>query len=95
MPGVAYLYAGGDSKDARKVQHEILKEAARLAKEGIDEDFYQHVRKASFASNLRGLQSFENIAVSLTEGYFNGYDPFRFPQVFDEITKEDIHNFLL
>ena len=29
-----------------------------------------------------------------TEGYFNGYDPFRFPQVFDEITKEDIQNFL-
>ena len=94
MPGVAYLYAGGDSKDARKVQHEILKEAARLAKEGIDEEFYQQVRKASFGANLRGLNSFENIAVSLTEGYFNGYDPFRFPQVFDEITKEDIQAFL-
>lgn len=94
MPGVAYLYAGGDSKDARKVREEILKEAARLAKEGIGEDFYQQVKRAAFGSNLRGLNSFENIAVSLTEGYFNGYDPFRFPQVFDEITKEDIQNFL-
>ena len=94
MPGVAYLYAGGDSKDARKVRGEILKEAERLVKEGIDEEFYQQVRKASFGANLRGLNSFENIAVSLTEGYFNGYDPFRFPQVFDEVTKEDIQNFL-
>ena len=94
MPGVAYLYAGGDSKDARTVAAEIQKEAERLAAEGIDEDFYQRVRRASFGSNLRGLNSFENIAVTLTEGYFHGYDPFRFPQVFDSITKEDVAAFL-
>ncbi len=70
MPGVAYLYAGGDSKDARRRGGEILKEAARLAAEGIDEDFYQRVRRASFGENLRGLNSFENIAVTLTEGLF-------------------------
>ena len=52
------------------------------------------MRRASFGANLRGLNSFENIAVSLTEGYFHGYDPFRFPQVFDSITKEDIAAFL-
>ena len=94
MPGVAYLYAGGDSKDARAVTAEIQKEARRLVEEGIDEDFYQRVRRASFGSNLRGLNSFENIAVSLSEGYFHGYDPFRFPQVFDTITKDDITAFL-
>ena len=94
MPGVAYLYAGGDSKDARAVTVEIQKEAKRLVEEGIDEDFYQRVRRASFGSNLRGLNSFENIAVSLSEGYFHGYDPFRFPQVFDTITKDDITAFL-
>ena len=94
MPGVAYLYAGGDSKDARTVAQEICKEARRLAEEGVDEEFYQRVRRAAFGSNLRGLNSFENIAVSLTEGYFHGYDPFRFPQVFDSITKEDVEAFL-
>ena len=94
MPGVAYLYAGGDSKDARAVTAEIQKEARRLVEEGIDEDFYQRVRRAAFGSNLRGLNSFENIAVSLSEGYFHGYDPFRFPQVFDTITKDDITAFL-
>ena len=94
MPGVAYLYAGGDSKYARAVTAEIQKEAKRLVEEGIDEDFYQRVRRASFGSNLRGLNSFENIAVSLSEGYFHGYDPFRFPQVFDTITKDDITAFL-
>ena len=94
MPGVAYLYAGGDSKESRTVAAEILKEARRLTAEGIDEDFYQRVRKAAFGENLRGLNSFENIAVTLTEGYFHGYDPLRFPQVFDTIGKEDIASFL-
>ncbi len=94
MPGVAYLYAGGDSKDARRVMAEIQREADRLVREGIDEEFYQQVRRAAFGSNLRGLNSFENIAVSLTEGYFHGYDPFRFPQVFESITKEDVAAFL-
>ena len=94
MPGVAYLYAGGDSKDARTVAAEIRKEARRLTAEGIDEDFYQRVRRAAFGENLRGLNSFENIAVTLTEGYFHGYDPLRFPQVFDTIGKEDIADFL-
>ena len=94
MPGIAYLYAGGDSKDARAVTAAIQKEAERLVREGIDEDFYQRIRKASFGANLRGLNSFENIAVSLSEGYFYDYDPFRFPQVFDSITKSDVEAFL-
>lgn len=94
MPGIAYLYAGGDSKDAQTVAAEIQKEAERLTREGVDPDFYQQVRRAAFGANLRGLNSFENIAVSLTEGYFHGYDPFRFPQVFDTVTEEDVTAFL-
>lgn len=94
LPGIAYLYAGGDSKDAEKTVEAILQEAARLAEEGIDEAFYQQIKRANFGANLRGLNSFENIAVSLTEGYFGGYDPLQFPQVFDEVTKEDVQAFL-
>ncbi|MBQ9329644.1 MAG: insulinase family protein [Oscillibacter sp.] len=94
LPGAAYLYAGGDSRDARAVADAICTEAERLGREGIDEDFYQQVRRSAFGENLRGLNSFENIAVALTEGYFHGYDPFRFPQVFDTITKEDVAQFL-
>ncbi|MEI3330840.1 MAG: hypothetical protein V8R27_04395 [Oscillospiraceae bacterium] len=94
LPGVAYLYAGGDSRDANAVTDAILQEAERLAAEGMDEAYFQRIRKASFGANLRGLNSFENIAVTLTEGYFHGYDPLRFPEVFDSITAEDIAAFL-
>ena len=94
LPGAAYVYAGGDSKDASAVTDAILREAARIAAEGVDEDYFRRIRKASFGANLRGLNSFENIAVTLTEGYFHVYDPLRFPEVFESITPEDVAAFL-
>ena len=81
-------------QEARDKQAAILREAARIAAEGVDEDYFRRIRKASFGANLRGLNSFENIAVTLTEGYFHSYDPFKFPEVFDSITPEDITAFL-
>ena len=77
-----------------KATPHLVKIYQTLAAEGIDEDYYQRVRRASFGSNLRGLNSFENIAVTLTEGYFHGYDPLRFPEVFESITPEDVAAFL-
>ena len=94
MPCVAYLYAGGESKYPQTVAAELQKEADRLIREGFDEDYFQRALRSSFGSSLRGLNSFENIAVSLTEGCFGGFDPFRFPQIFDAVTQEDILNFL-
>lgn len=94
MPGIAYLYAAGDSKDARSVRQRMLEEAERLAKDGIDSAYFQRIRHAEFGQALRGLNSFENIAVTLTEGYFYGYDAFHFPQVFDTIREADVVKFL-
>ena len=94
MPGAAFLYAGGESKEPRRVAAALQEEADRLVREGVEKDFFQRTLRASFGSNLRGLNSFENIAVSLTEGRFGGFDPFRFPEVFDAVTQEDVLRFL-
>ncbi|WP_312280717.1 EF-P 5-aminopentanol modification-associated protein YfmH [Oscillibacter sp.] len=94
MPDTAYLYAGGDSRDVNAVAAEIKKEARRLAADGLDHDFYERVRKAAFGTMLRSMNSFESIAVSLTEGHFAGYDALQFPEAFDGITEEDIRAFI-
>ena len=94
MPGVAYFYAGGDSREPETVAAEIRAEAGRLVREGIDDEFYRRTRRAAFGEMLRALNSFENIAVSLTDGYFHGFDAFRFPEVFDSITRDDVTAFL-
>ena len=43
---------------------------------------------------LRELNTFESIAVSMAEGRFQGYDPYRFPEIYDSITAADVLAFL-
>jgi len=94
LPGAAYLYVGGDTKDPRRVFDEITRQAEKLGREGISEDFYQQIRRANYGSMIRSLNSFENIAVSMAEGHFRGFDYYRFPEVFESVAKEDVEVFL-
>ena len=94
LPGVAYVYAGGDSNDPHAVVRAILEEAQRVVREGIDADYYQRLRRANFGTALKALNSFEAIAVSMAEGCFGGFDPYRFPEMYDSITAEDLLAFI-
>ena len=94
LPGAAYLYVGGDAKDPRRVVEEVQREAQRLAREGVDPDFYQRLRRASYGQMIRSLNSFENIAVSMADGCFRGYDYYRFPEIFATVTREDVEAFI-
>ncbi len=94
MPGAAYLYVGGDARDPWRVFDEITREARRLGEEGIDEAFYQQIRRAAYGQAIRSLNSFENIAVSLAEGCFRGFDYYRLPEIFDTVAKADVEAFL-
>ena len=78
LPGASYLYVGGETKEPRRVF----------------EEFYQQVRRASYGGMIRSLNSFENIAISLVDGRFRGYDAYRFPEVFETVTKADVEAFL-
>ena len=94
LPGYACFYAGGDSRDARAVTDAMIQEAARIADGEFDLDLYRRLRRTTYGDYVRSFNSFETVAVSMTEGYFNGYDPFRFPEVFETITPEDVRGFL-
>ena len=94
LPGAEYVYVGGDAKDPRRIFDEITRQAQKLGREGVDEDFYQQIRRAAYGGMLRSLNSLENIAVSMAEGYFRGFDYFRFPEVFDAVSKADVEAFL-
>ena len=94
LPGVSYLYVGGDAKNPHFVTEEIVKEAQRLSAEGIDDTFYRQIRRATYGQMLRSLNSFENIAVSMAEGHFRGFDFYNFPEIFDSVTKADVEEFL-
>ena len=90
----AVLCAGGESGQPQQVSDAILEEAQRLAREGIDPDFFEQIRRASFGATLRALNSFENIAISMADGYFRGFDALRFPEAYASIEKADVERFL-
>ena len=94
LPGVAVLCAGGESEQPQKVSDAILQEAQRLAHEGIDAAFFEQIRRASFGATLRALNSFENIAVSLIDGYFRHFDALKFPEAYESVEKADVERFL-
>ena len=94
LPGAAYVFAGGEGRESEAVARAIMDEAARLGREGVDADYYEQIRRANFGASLRSLNSFENIAIGLTDGCFRGFDGFRFPEVYDSITKADVEAFL-
>ena len=44
--------------------------------------------------SLKGLNSFDSIAISLVEGCFQHFDPLRFPEIYDSITPQDVLDFI-
>ena len=71
-----------------------MDEAQRLVREGIDPAYYLRLRNANFGTALKALNSFEGIAVSMAEGKFHDYDPYRFPEIYDSITAGDVLDFI-
>ena len=94
LPGAAYVFCGGDSNDPEAVQQAVLDEARRVVREGVDPAYVQRLRRASFGASIKSLNSFEAIASTAAEGCFQGYDPFRFPEVYDSITQQDLLDFI-
>lgn len=89
-PGCAFLCAGGESDDPRAVRDAVLSAAAAVCESGIDEGFWNRLKKAAFGSRVRSLNSFETICIELAQAHFAGVNYFSFPQVYDTISKEDV-----
>ncbi|MEG1857547.1 MAG: pitrilysin family protein [Pseudoflavonifractor sp.] len=88
--GCAFLSAGGESHDPDAVLAAISAEAVRIGQAGVDEDLFRRLKKAAYGARVRSLNSFENICIETAQAQFAGTDYFRFPQVFDGISKQDI-----
>jgi predicted Zn-dependent peptidase len=89
-----FLYAGGESRDPEEVAHRLAEEAARLAREGIDEGLWNRLKKAAYGSRVRALNSCENICVGQAQNFFAGADALAFPEAFDQVTKRDAEQLL-
>ena len=88
-PRCAFLCAGGESKDPEGVRAAVAAEAERIAREGIDPELWERLKKSSYGNRVRALNSFEHICISQAQSFFQGCDFLRFPEVYDSLTRED------
>ena len=89
-PQCAMLTVGGESRDPRAVRQAIADEVERIGREGLDQALFDRIKKGVYGGKVRALNSFEHICVSLAQGHFAGEELFRFPEVFEAITKGDV-----
>ena len=89
LPGCAHIIAGGESRDPKRVRDEVLKEAERLVREGIDPELWERLKKAAYGSMVRRLNSLEDVCYELAEAHFDGEDYLSFPQCYQSIERAD------
>ena len=89
LPGCACLVAGGESRDPGRVLDEVLKEAERLAREGVDPELWERLKRAAYGSMVRQLNSLEDVCYELAQAHFDGEDYLGFPQCFQSIEPTD------
>jgi predicted Zn-dependent peptidase len=80
----------GDSEDPQAVLDAILQEVQRIEQEGVDKALFERLKKSSLGRRIRGLDSFEGICYRLTMADVDGYNYLAFPELYEEITTEDI-----
>ena len=92
--GTAMLTCGGDSRDPEEVRNCILNEAKFLAENGLDEAAFQRIKRSFLGIRFKDLTSFDGTCYRLLACHLEGHDYFDFPALFEEVTVEEVRQFL-
>lgn len=91
----AMMVCGGDSDDPQAVFDAILSQAETLSQTGIDEAAFLRMKRSALGRRIRSLDSFDSTCFRLCAYALSDYDYFEFPEIYDQVTREDVRQFLL
>lgn len=94
VEGMTMLTASGDSEDPEAVADAILQEAKALLERGITDEELLRMKRSAMGRRIRGLDSFDSVCFRICAYYFSGFDYFRFPSIYQEVTKEQVLAFI-
>ena len=94
IDGLAMLTLAGDSMHPQKVKESVLREAKRICKTGIDLQQLQRIKRSALGRKIRELDSFDSVAFRVCAYHFSGFSYFRFPEIYANITQEDVLEFI-
>ena len=92
--GTAILTCGGDSVDPEEIRNCILNEARFLAENGLDQEAFDRVKRSFLGARFKNLTSFDSICFRLCAYHMEHYDYFRFPQLFEEVTIDEVRQYI-
>ncbi len=81
---------GGESKNPREVMKRINDEIDRLKIHGIDRTMYENIKKSTYGSAIRELDSTESVASAMINSYFSDVSPFDTMKILTEMTYDDV-----
>ena len=90
LEGCAMLLCSGDSRDPFAVRDRVQQQVARLAREGIPEDYFRSIRRSALGRRIRGLDSFDSTVFRLCAYALTDFPYLRFPEVYRALTAEDL-----
>lgn len=88
-PGCAFLSVGGESRFPEKVRDAVLDEAERIAREGVDPELWERLKKSRYGTMVKALNSLENVCIETAMAHFEGAEFLDFPRLFLQVTGED------
>ena len=92
--GVGTVIIGGESRDPEAVYDALLKEVARVGKEGIDEKLFERSLRSGIGGALRSMEDFDDVCVNLALDEFDGFCYLDYPAVMASIRREECEAFL-
>ena len=84
--GCAMLLCSGDSEEPERVREAVLSRAEALLREGIGADYFLRMKRSALGRRIKGLDSFDGTCFRLCAYHFAGFDYFRFPAIYQDIT---------
>ena len=94
VDGCALFTCGGDSQDPEAVKQAILEEMDRIRAQGIRQEDFDRMKRSALGRRIKSLDSFDATCFRVCAYHFSDFDYFRFPQIYQNLSKEDVEAFL-
>ncbi len=86
----AYFEFLGESAEPSVITEEILGEAIRIAWTGSDPALFERIKKASYGTRVKSLNSMKCICARMAAAHFRGEFYFDFPALYDQISIHEV-----
>lgn len=85
---------GGESQKPYEVMDEIIKEIENAKVNGLNREYFETLRKATYGSAVREFNNVQAVATSMINSRLAGVDVFDTFKIISEMTYEDVQRCL-